>query len=760
MFYYEVSPIGGKIYDTYTYKYEEKLSKGQRVIINMRGNQSLGLIIKESTNIDSIKIKEIDFILDEKPLINENIFDLIFESTKKFLLPLSEVIRFVFPPLSYDLFRIKIMPLNELSPIQKPTFLNEYYKNFENKKEAKKKLKELINLNIVKLELHEKTIKNKKEWFLSLNKDLKDIMNINISAQAQAVVNYLMINGEIPEKLLYEENIIKKSSSVLKTLKKKGILKFSEKKEIIIKKEVDLSLEQENAVKTIFLKKDKPHLLYGVTGSGKTEVFFEVAEPYLKQNKKVLIMVPEISLAPQMYKRLKNRFLNYKLGVYHSSMTNSERINVWYGAQKGDYDIIIGTRSSVWLPIKDLSMIIIDEEHDNSYYQLEQGSYDAIEVALMRKKFENLNIVLASATPRLVDYKRALEEKYYLETIKNRFYSQMPEIEILDLKSEEKYNWIFSKKTIKKIYETIKKDKKVIVFTPTRGYANYVICSDCGYIFKCENCDVSYTYHKKENKLKCHYCGEEKNTPASCPNCKSIKLQTRGYGTEKVVNDLMKAFPSVPIVRVDRTVINNYDELKDTFNYMHEKGRKIIVGTKMITKGLDIEDLDLVVILDSDRYAFLPDYTAEESAASLIMQVAGRAGRKEKGNVIIQTFKNDSKMFEHIKNNDYDSIIKSELLKREKYNYPPYSDMYLLIIQNESREDNNKMSNLIYEELKNLFPNTEILGPVEPLIYKLRNKYRKYIMIKEKIDNVKLLKIQKKYNRNLIIHSNPPTTLL
>lgn len=764
MFYYEVIPIGQLVFNGFTYKNEKKLEIGQRVIINLRGNFIIGLVYKESGYRDENKIKEIEFVLDNHSYLNKNHIELLEIVRKKFMAPIGEVAKLFFPPASSDVFKLRIIPKNSVVPFQKPIFYNQFLKMFKNNIQANKQLREYLDSHLVEIEPYKKEIKDKIDYVVKLNKDLKEIWNYNISKAAREVVNFLSINGVTFESELYEKEILKKGSSVLSTLKKKGIIELSKNTEFS-KKNVELSLtkEQKNAVDSIQNHTDKPHLLYGVTGSGKTEVFFEVAKPILEEGGKILLLVPEISLTSELMNRLKKSFSGYRAAFYHSSISSSQRAQTWYKAVNGDLDVVIGTRSAIFMPIKNLKMIIIDEEHDQSYYQIENVIYDAIEAALYRNQLEATQLILSSATPRIVDLYKVKMKSIYLDAIKERYYTEMPEIQIVDMKKEEKFNWIFSKKVIQSIGESLKKNKKVIVFTPTRGYANYVVCSDCGYIFKCENCDVSMTFHKKDRSLICHYCGKESELPNFCPKCGGFKLQSRGYGTERVINELGKLFPSQPLVRVDRTVIKTFQDLNKTFNFMKEPGKKIIVGTKMITKGLDIQDLDLVVILDADRYINFPDYNAEENTASLLMQVAGRSGRKEKGSVIIQTFEPDNEIYKSLVVHDYNLIANNDLEQRETFGYPPFLNLYLIMVNNRSQNNAKMKSEEIISELKEQAKdkNFEILGPTTPVIFKLRGNYRYQIIIKSKQDeNEFLLSKLKKYYKDIRIYINPPTTLV
>lgn len=759
LYYYELIPFGGRLYNTYTFKSNNPLAVGQRVIVNLRNKLTSALVYKQSEEIPNVKIKEIEFILDEKPLIDANHIKFIEKTAEDLLIPISEIVKMMFPSTSNDLFRIRIVPLNPMVGFDKPIFLNDYFRKFKNKSEARKKLKNLIDSNLVELESYTKKQRtNKKSVYIGLNKNLDGVPNI--SKTADKLINYLRINGVVSLEEIYSKNIIKKSSSTIDTLfKHKVIVEKNLKNTKTISNTVDLTDEQEKAVENIKKFKDKPHLLYGVTGSGKTEVFFDIAQPLLERGKKVLILVPEISLTPQMFTRIKKRFASYKVITYHSNLKPKERLNNWYDLVNGEMDVLIGTRSSIWMPIKDLEMIIIDEQHDDSFYQDEQVIYDTMRVSEIRKEIEDLNLVFASATPRLNELIKAKNGDYYLQKLEKRYLTKMPDVEVIDMKKEKKVSWLFSKKTLVNIKEILDQQNKVIIFTPTRGHSNYVLCTDCGHVFKCDDCDVSLTYHKSEEKLECHYCGKDYQIPQKCEKCGGYNLQTRGYGTERVVNEMVKFFPSTEVLRVDRTVINSFDDLKKTFKRFYDKGPKIIVGTKMITKGLDISDLKLVVIMDSDRYSYFPDYRSYETTASLIMQVAGRAGRKGSGKVLIQTFNPEDEIFHAIKNHDYNLIAKKEFAKREKYGYPPFSNLILIMLKDKDKNKLEQKAQIIKNEFKNL--NININGPIDPLIKKIKGEYRKQLIIKQKdISKKDLLTIQKKYDNDMKLFLNPPTTFL
>lgn len=758
MYYYKVIPFEKRIFNLYTYKSENPLTLGQRVFVEMRNKIIPALIFKKDKEEKNIKIKEIEFVIDKKSLLHNNHLRLIEDLSKELFIPYSDIIKLMFPSLNNDLFNLYIIPKSPLSPINKPCKLNDFIKN----KKENKKIKEYIKNNLIELELRNKKILINKEKIIYLNKNLNEVLKIKISKSGLNLVNYLNLNGEQLESFLYENDIVKKGSSVIRTLINKNIIKYKEKSDFQKKSNtVVLNKEQNRVLSEIKKSKKNKFILFGVTGSGKTEIFFELIDKYLKLDKQILLLVPEISLTPQIKSRTIKRFPNKNIIFYHSGITNSQKTKNWYDIVNNNVNIIIGTRSAVWIPYNNLGLIIIDEGHDNSFYQYDQISYDTITVAEKISDLNNSFLLYSSATPNVKEYKKYLDKKYDLYELKERFHTQMPEIKIIDMKQAKKYNWIFSKYMLKEVKKTLDNNKKIIIFTPTRGYANYIICTDCGNVIKCKNCDVSMTYHKKELKLKCHYCGEKTSAPEKCPICKNINLQTRGYGTEKVVNDLTRIFPSEEIIRIDRTVIKNYNDLKNTFNYIKEKGKKIIVGTKMITKGLDIEDLDLVVVLDYERYSFFPDYTSYESAAALLIQVSGRSGRKEKGKVLIQTFKPDEDIYDAVTNHNFNKIIFRELEERKEFGYPPFREMILILILNESKEQLNILSLSIIKDIKKIVYDGEILGPVEPIISKIKNKYRNQIYIL--YNNLSLssfYQVVQKYDKNIRIYINPPSTFI
>ena len=766
MQYYDVIIIGNSSFNDFTYSYDGELEFGYRVLVQFGTAIVPGVTYRKAEYTKDFKIKPIEAVVDKKPVLTEKDRAFIEMVASDTLLSKGQIVKMILSADGVVDYSIKIIPLNPLAGFEKPINMKEFYKKYKDRAAADKSMAEMLKQNIISLEILEKSetkVQGTRTFALA------DSFNINekkrISAQSRQVVNFLHLNGRASEKQLLDNKIIKKSSSVLNTLLKSGII--TEQYEDLpvyqqeLADETELTDEQEKAVRDIYVNREKTHLLYGVTGSGKTEVFLQLIEPLINNHEQILLMIPEISLTWQYVKRLRQKFATCRIGVYNSELTFKEKKRIMEKAINGQIDIIIGTRSAVWLRFKKLGMIIIDEEHDSSFYQMEGNIYDSIHIARIKKQVEGSYLLLSSATPRIIDFFESSSGNFMIHQIKKRYNVTLPDIELIDLSKEEKYNWIFSLKIIKSIKEVLDKNKKVIIFTPTKGYANYIICTNCGHIFRCKNCDISMTYYKQENHLKCHYCDNTQPVPSVCPKCGSTDLQTRGFGTERVMNELIRIFPSYPIVRVDRQAIKNPQDVEETFKYINNPGRMIIIGTKMITKGLNISDLELVVVLDCERYFNMPDYNACENSSALLMQVAGRSGRKERGRVMIQSFNPDNELYKFILNHDYDSIVSVETENRKKYLYPPFTKLVIILIKDSKEENLNKKALKIYQSLCLYLNRKMILGPVKPSVYKLNNFFRLSIIVKISNTDLNVFRqIYSEYRNSVSIYINPPTTMI
>jgi primosomal protein N' (replication factor Y) len=476
-------------------------------------------------------------------------------------------------------------------------------------------------------------------------------------------------------------------------------------------------------------------LLYGVTGSGKTEIYIDLIRRALEGGSQVLYLLPEIALTTQIVVRMKKVFGD-EMGIYHSRFSDNERVEVWNGVLQGKFRFVVGVRSSIFLPFDDLGLIIVDEEHDSSYKQQEPSPrYHARDVALVMGQFHSAKVLLGSATPSLESYYQALQGKYQWVELTERFGdASLPDIVLADLISERKMKTnkgSFSGLLLREIGERVKKHEQVILFQNRRGYAPVVQCEDCDWIPKCVNCSVSLTYHQYRHAMVCHYCGYREELPKECPTCTSKRILTVGYGTEKIEEDMSIQFPDATVGRMDfdttRTK-SGYEEIIDGF----ETGKTdILVGPQMITKGLDFDKVTLVGIFDADRMMHFPDFRSYERAFQLITQVSGRAGRRaQKGKVIIQTHNPKHEIFSFALRNDYRGFLDVQLHDRETHRYPPFARLIEVTLKQTEKpvvfNAAQEFANMLKENLQGV----RIMGPGEPMVSRVRNEYLMTILVK------------------------------
>lgn len=552
--------------------------------------------------------------------------------------------------------------------------------------------------------------------------------------------NELNVTG-ITRKKLLEESV---SESSLNTLIKNNVL---EEFEVIVSRfedddesdlpYVQLSEEQKHAQQEI-LKNFADHgitLLHGITGSGKTEIYTNLIKQALEGGSQVLYLLPEIALTTQIVQRLKKIF-GTTMGVYHSKFSDNERVEVWNGILNGRFKFVVGVRSSIFLPFDNLGLIIVDEEHDASYKQQEPAPrYHARDVAMVLGQMHHAKVLLGSATPSVESYYHAQVGKYGLVKLDKRFgEAQLPAVEFADMSQERKQKTIkgeFSRKLLKAIEDTIKKKEQVIIFQNRRGYSPMLNCEDCGWVPKCQNCSVSLTYHQYRQALVCHYCGYKESLPHQCPTCSSKRLKTVGHGTEKLEEELKLQFPETNVQRMDfdttRTKVG-YESIIDKF----EKGEtNILVGTQMVTKGLDFDHVSLVGIFNADRMIHFPDFRAFERAYQLITQVSGRAGRRDKpGTVIIQTSSPDHPLLKTILNDHLEVFYTSQVNDRMAHHYPPFSRLIEIIVKNADKKACRETAQDLAGRLRENIAGIPVLGPAEPMISKIRNQFLLTILIK------------------------------
>ncbi len=516
----------------------------------------------------------------------------------------------------------------------------------------------------------------------------------------------------------------------------------------------DLQLKAYRQIQESFALQ-KPVLLKGITGSGKTLLYFNAIQECIDKGQQALYLLPEIALTAQMIRKLRSVFGD-KVGIYHSRFSNNERVEVWHKIRTGQLQVVLGARSALFLPFRQLGLIIVDEEHDSSYKQHEPAPrYHARDAALVLAQIHKAQCILGSATPSMESYQNAKQKKYTLVTLNERYgTSILPQVECIDIKkaiAEKKVKGIFTTQLLDAIVETLQQKKQVILFQNRRGYSPFCICTMCGWVPQCKNCDVALTYHKYGDKMHCHYCGHKQNYIRICAACGSNKLTTKSFGTEKVEDDIKQLIPHARVQRFDWDALrikNKYQEIVRQF----EKGQiDILVGTQMIVKGLDFEHVHLVGVLNADNLLSAPDFRVNERVFQLLEQVAGRAGRRNiPGKVLIQTYKPEHPILQKVIKHDYESFFENEMLHRLEFLYPPHTRLIRITfrhkVQTTCQEGAIELCKLFQQ-----YPQIVLFGPAEPPIARLRNMYLQEVLLKLHRDTQHIQQFKAELQRQIAI---------
>ncbi|MFV0519875.1 MAG: primosomal protein N' [Lachnospirales bacterium] len=766
---------------TYTvpFEYQDSIEIGKRCIVPFgRGNiEIFALIVKIKSEIDfdEKKCKKIIRVIDKDAIISRELINLAYLMSKKYYCSFNECLKLSIPKKASltaenvlivnteNLKDKKIKEIEEniinyiLENNNKVVF-DEVLENFENSKNVimglkNKKIISFKNITEVK-DLQQKFL------FIYINYEnensdelIKEILKKK-NKQSE-VIDFLLENDDVVLKDLL--NMLKITKSPVKSLLEKNIIKL-EAVNILRNPEVigeykgnnvsSYTDEQQNAID--YIKNEiysgvftKPILLHGVTGSGKTEVYLNLVHEVINMGNEAIILVPEISLTGQLVNIFKSRFGDL-VSLTHSRLSFGERYDQWVRAKNGEIKVIIGPRSALFTPFEHLGIIIIDEEHDSSFKSDVTPKYSAREVAIMRCEISNAQVVLGSATPKVETYYNAKNNEYHLIELKNRVNKKMPIVEIVDLRDEllNGNKSIFSSLLIEKIVDAISKDEQIILFLNKRGYASFINCRSCGEVIKCPNCDVTMTYHSHNEVLRCHYCNRVKQKPKNCPICGSKFIKHFGVGTQQVADEIQKLFPNEKIVRMDQDTTkgkNSHDVLIDAFR---SKKARFLVGTQMISKGLDFNDVTVVGVIAGDMSLNINEYLGGELTFSLLTQVAGRAGRSEKqGNVIIQTYKPDNYAIIAAKDNDYLGFYENEIAYRKLSNNPPFCNNFYIYATSENEKNLiktlYKLVDIMVQYKRMIFEKNskndlllEIIGPAPQILSKVRRKYRWRILVK------------------------------
>ena len=665
------------------FKYIEKIKIGMRVKVPFASRELEGFVLDlvNSTD-DNYELKEIISIVDEEPILNNELLHLGQFMSKKYFSTLISCYQTMLP---------------KALKAQNKTTIN------------KKKIKyvELCSNFFPKLKPNQEKIVE----YLRINGKVKkeEVNKISVSG-----VNTLIKNGIIIESLIEEYRLVTKDIN-----KEKETFK--------------LTVEQQEAKNKILSQtQSSVFLLHGVTGSGKTVVYMEIVEEMLNRGKDSIFLVPEISLTPQMVYHFKSRFGD-EVAVLHSRLSEGEKYDEYRKIVEGKVHIVVGARSAVFAPFKNLGAIIIDEEHTTSYKQDNNPKYSAIEIAIERAKNNNAIVILGSATPSLETYARSIKGLYTLVELKHRVNTNnLPLVEIVDMSKEKHRGSIFSSRLITEVNKRLEKHEQIILLLNRRGYSSFITCSNCGYTAKCPHCDITLTYHKTSNTLRCHYCGYADKMNYICPSCGEKAIKTLGTGTEKVEEEIKKVF-NARVVRMDLDTTSKKGSHEKIITAFKNHEYDILLGTQMIAKGLDFSNVTLVGVINADTSLMIPNYRSNEYTFQLLMQTAGRSGRGEKnGSVIIQTFNPEHYAITLASKHDYFDFFKQEMEVRRKLSYPPY--YYLIYIKvigkdyNKISIESNKIASILTRELKN----SKILGPTTCSVFKLNGLFRFGIIIKYK----------------------------
>lgn len=670
------------------FEYIEKIKIGMRVKVPFASRELEGFVLDlvNSTD-DNYELKEIISIVDTEPILNNELLHLGQFMSKKYFSTLISCYQTMLP---------KALKAQNKTTINKKMI----------------KYVELCSNSFPKLKPNQEKIVE----YLRINGKVKkeEVNKISVSG-----VNTLIKNGIIIESLIEEYRLVTKDIN-----KEKEAFK--------------LTVEQQEAKNKILSQtQSSVFLLHGVTGSGKTIVYMEIVEEMLNRGKDSIFLVPEISLTPQMVYHFKSRFGD-EVAVLHSRLSEGEKYDEYRKIVDGKVHIVVGARSAVFAPFKNLGAIIIDEEHTTSYKQDNNPKYSAIEIAIERAKNNNAIVILGSATPSLETYARSIKGLYTLVELKHRVNTNnLPLVEIVDMSKEKHRGSIFSSRLITEVNKRLEEHEQIILLLNRRGYSSFITCSNCGYTAKCPHCDITLTYHKTSNTLRCHYCGYADKMNDICPSCGEKAIKTLGTGTEKVEEEIKKVF-NARVVRMDLDTTSKKGSHEKIITAFKNHEYDILLGTQMIAKGLDFSNVTLVGVINADTSLMIPNYRSNEYTFQLLMQTAGRSGRGEKnGSVIIQTFNPEHYAITLASKHDYIDFFKQEMEVRRKLSYPPY--YYLIYIKvigkdyNKISVESNKIASILTRELKN----SKILGPTTCSVFKLNGLFRFGIIIKYKKEEKK-----------------------
>jgi primosomal protein N' (replication factor Y) (superfamily II helicase) len=741
---------------------QDMIERGMRVIVPFGPRKVQGFVISVGggTNLD--KLKEIEEVLDVTPVLTAELIDLGDWLTTSALCFKITAYQAMLPAALKARYK-KEVKLKGSSLLELPPELREWFRHREtvvwdefmncDTKSLVASIKKAVTAGVLEViykvndKITKKIIKAvEPTCYEDLNQHLNELGNR--SAKQKQVIEFFLKH---PDPISINEliELTSASRSAIKSLIEKAILTEQDREvsrdpyaNRVFKKTAPLELtkHQQTVIKPIYHsiihEQHKTFLIHGVTGSGKTEVYLQSIAKVLEQGKEAIVLVPEISLTPQMVQRFKERFGSL-VAVLHSGLSTGEKYDEWRKIHNGQVQVVVGARSAIFAPFKNIGIIIIDEEHEATYKQEENPRYHARDVAIQRAKFYNCPLILGSATPSLETYARAKKDVYQLLEMLERVNDvKLPTVDVVDMREELKAGnrSMFSTALYDKLSDRLSRGEQSVLFLNRRGYSTFVMCRDCGYVAQCPHCDISLTYHQTSRSLKCHYCGHQEHMPQKCSSCESEHIRFFGSGTQKVEEEIAKVFPGARVIRMDVDTTRKKGAHEKLLTQFGEGKADILLGTQMIAKGLDFPNITLVGVLAADSMLHLPDFRASERTFQLLTQVSGRAGRhKLPGEVVIQTYTPEHYSIDLVRNHDFISFFEKEMGIRKLQSYPPY---YFITVIQVSHPEITKVIE-ITEKItayvkRSLSERAIVLGPVACSIPRIKDRYRYQCMIKYK----------------------------
>lgn len=755
----------------FTYSVPEELENdvlvGKRVLVPFGKRKMTGYILEVADDSEWDDTKDILEILDRDPLFSEK--DLLFYRwmSDYYMHPLGKSLKSILPS-GIDVESNSWLSLGNDKAERKLTLTQQdiieiigAYPSGLSIRTLKKAIKKnniyddiriLQGLNIITVEdrLKKPDVKTKMEKCFSLTDDYP--FEVKLTEKQREIVDFLKESGESSLSLLCET--FRHAPSTTRSLRKKGVIKSFSRE--VYRKPTEISSigttneakmltdEQKTALDDIMQGllsgMYMPYLLHGVTGSGKTEVYFSAIEEVLKLNGSVILLVPEIALTPQLLSRVKEKFGDKDIAVLHSGISQSQKYDEWRRIQKGEAKIVVGVRSAIFAPVYNLRLIIVDEEHDTSYKQDDRITYNARNLALVRAMLNSVTVILGSATPGIQTYYNTRERNFrYLRLTKRIDNRPLPRVDIIDMKEERTSAGsvpIVSRSLKEAMKETLHSGKQTLLFLNRRGYTTFLYCLDCGYIFKCLNCSVSMTHHIDDSTLRCHYCNYTIKAPPICPECRGHRINSYGVGTEKVEGEIKSLFPEARVERMDSDTTQKRGSYVRILKELGRGNIDILIGTQMITKGHDYPNVTLVGVLSADTSLNIPDFRAAERTFQVLTQVSGRGGRGDTpGRVIVQTFNPDHYPIQRAREHDCLGFYADEISIRRELSYPPFSRMVNFRISSLRRESAMKCASKVASIARQLCCNgnmdnkVKIMGPAEAPIAKIKGRYRWHMLL-------------------------------